>query len=64
MATYAEGDWDGDMVFSSGDLVAAFTEGGYQLGALPAINAVPEPSSLGLILLAGLALIPCRRRRA
>ena len=41
--------WDGDMAFGSGDLVFAFSDGGYEQG--PLVAAVPEPSSLVLVLL-------------
>ena len=61
MATWAEGDWSGDMVFDSGDLVAAFSDGGFELGPRQAVAAVPEPSSLVLLVLGCLALV--RRRR-
>ena len=49
MSGWAEGDWNGDMVFDSGDLVFAFADGGYVAGATAAI---PEPSSLALLILA------------
>lgn len=51
MADWTEGDWDGDMAFGSGDLVYAFSDGGYEMGAPPAVAAVPEPSSLALVLI-------------
>jgi hypothetical protein len=64
MATWAQGDWDGDMAFGSGDLVAAFSDGGYELGSFPpAVAAVPEPSSLVLALLSVMGLIGIVRRR-
>ncbi|MCP4191272.1 MAG: hypothetical protein P8N76_05530 [Pirellulaceae bacterium] len=50
-ATYAEGDWNGDTSFNSSDFVAAFSNGGYEQGPRQAANAVPEPSSLCLVLL-------------
>ena len=31
-ATWAEGDWNFDGRFDSGDLVAAFQDGGYEAG--------------------------------
>ena len=64
-ATWGEGDWNADQRFNSGDLVAAFTDGGYEQGARPAaVAAVPEPSSLGLLLSAlAMAALSTRRRR-
>jgi hypothetical protein len=61
MATWVEGDFNGDMVFDSGDLVLAFQDGGYVAAAESAVNSVPEPSSL--VLLLGLVGLPLARRR-
>jgi hypothetical protein len=49
---WASGDFDGLGDFTSGDLVAALADGGYDAGPRPAAAAVPEPS--GLLLVAGL----------
>ena len=54
-STPREGDWNGDLIFSSSDLVTAFTDGGYESGPRAAVAAVPEPSSLVLLLI-GLGL--------
>ena len=59
-AGWAEGDWDGDMTFSSGDLVTAFQSGGYEQGPRAAVAAVPEPSSVVLLLI---GLVAFLRRR-
>ncbi len=61
-AGWAAGDWDGDMQFGSSDLVLAFSDGGYEQGPPPAA-AVPEPCGLVLLSLAGLMMLPRRRRR-
>ncbi len=62
MAVWSEGDWSGDMVFDSGDLVAAFSDGGFELGPRPpAVAAVPEPTSCVLLLLGCLALVRGRK---
>jgi hypothetical protein len=60
---WAEGDWNGDADFTSADFVAAFTDGGYELGPRPAMTAVPEPSSAFPLLL-GIVWLLSRRRRA
>lgn len=49
-STWATGDWNGDGEFSSSDFVAAFSDGGYEQGPRAAVSAVPEPSSLSLLL--------------
>ncbi|MCA9167391.1 MAG: PEP-CTERM sorting domain-containing protein [Planctomycetales bacterium] len=55
-ATWTEGDWDGDGKFGSSDLVRAFMDGGYEQGTRAAVAAVPEPTSLSLLLF-GLAAV-------
>lgn len=62
-AGWLEGDWNGDLEFNSSDFVAALTAGGYEQGARPAVAAVPEPSSVTLMLFALLGLAFSRRRR-
>ena len=64
-AVWSEGDWDGSGRFDSGDFVAAFADGGYELGPPPpgATSAVPEPSSVVLVLLGMVGLLHLTRRR-
>ena len=63
-ATWAEGDWNGDGLFDTSDFVTAFQAGGYEAGPrVAAINAVPEPSSLGIFAFGILIGIGIRRRR-
>ena len=61
-ALWADGDFDGNGAFESGDLVAALADGGYEAGPRPAVAAVPEPSSCILLAL-GMLLVLKRRRR-
>lgn len=60
-STWAEGDWNADGDFDSADFVAAFTDGGFELGPRAATSAVPEPSSLALLLIGSLHLWKRRR---
>ena len=63
-AVWATGDWDGDLDFTSEDMVAVFIAGGYGAKLRPAwrgVAAVPEPSSLTLLVL-GLLLCAKHRR--
>jgi hypothetical protein len=46
-STWLTGDWGGDGEFTSGDLVVALADGGYEVAA-----AVPEPNGVLLALLA------------
>lgn len=63
-AVWSVGDWDGSGRFDSADFVAAFSDGGYELGPRPpaAVSAVPEPSTV-LLLLGGVLFLGTRRRR-
>ncbi len=61
-AGWADGDWNGDGKFDSGDFVVAFSDGGYEAGPFMAAAAVPEPSSMTIVLL-GFAMIAGRIRR-
>ena len=60
-STWATGDWNGDGDFNSSDFVTAFSAGGYEIGPRAAVSAVPEPSSIVLLLIGMSALV--RRRR-
>lgn len=61
---WSQGDWNGDGEFDSSDFVVAFAAGGYEQGPRAAVASVPEPSSIGLLMLGGLALLArCRLRR-
>jgi hypothetical protein len=60
-SSWVTGDWNGDKEFSSGDLVVAFQDGGFEAGPRPAAVAVPEPSALALMLIAGISLLGKRR---
>ena len=64
-AGWEDGDWNGDTVFGSSDMVAAFVGGGYEKGQrqAAAASAVPEPSSLVLLLISLLGLCGRRRQR-
>ena len=61
-ANWSEGDWDGDGYFGTGDLVAAFEEGGYEQGPRAAVNAVPEPASIVLLMIGLIGVTFCHRR--
>ena len=61
-AKWSSGDWNGDGVFNSSDFVAAFGDGGFELGPRPQTNAVPEPSSIALVLPIVFAIGFLRRR--
>jgi hypothetical protein len=63
-SSWATGDWNGDAEFDSADLVRALQDGGYERVSLAAANAVPEPSSLALtIVAAGLIVATFSRRK-
>ena len=49
-STWEEGDFNADLRTTTSDLVAALAGGGYEQGPRPAVNAVPEPASIALLL--------------
>jgi hypothetical protein len=55
-STWATGDWDGNDEFEASDMVLAFQKGGYEKGPRDLVAAVPEPASLGLLLVGGIGL--------
>ena len=65
-ATWSEGDWNGDGSFTSSDFVVAFQGGGYENGPRPenGVIAVPEPSTLLLLLISALFWLPTRASRS
>jgi hypothetical protein len=62
-ASWGEGDWNGDLRFGSGDLVAAFADGGYEQGPRAGVNAVPEPTGIGIVASALAWVAALSRRR-
>ena len=60
-SVWETGDWNGDTEFDSGDFVTAFQAGGYEMGPRATAAAIPEPSGLLMLVLAGLLLATRRR---
>jgi hypothetical protein len=62
-SVWSSGDFNGDGRTNSTDLVAALADGGYEQGQPPAATAaVPEPASMGLLLMGVLFSALARRR--
>jgi hypothetical protein len=57
------GDWNGDAEFNSGDLVLAFQDGGFEQADRSMVRAIPEPSALGLMMVAFVAFTSVRNPR-
>ncbi len=55
LAGWAEGDWNGDGIFTSDDFVIEFQDGGYEQGPRTDVAAVPEPGAWTLLVI-GLVL--------
>jgi hypothetical protein len=64
LAGWSQGDWNADRVFDSGDFVAAFQDGGYEMGPKAAVAAVPEPTTSAMIIPLVIGLLGVARRRA
>ena len=62
-STWGEGDWNADLDFNTSDLVDALSEGGFEIGPTNALAAVPEPSSLTLLVVSACELLRTLRRR-
>jgi hypothetical protein len=62
-STWDTGDWDADGDFHTADLVVAFQDGGYEQGPRVGVAAVPEPTSLLLLIAAVGGLLRLRTVR-
>ena len=62
-AGWADGDWTGDQRFDTADLITAFRDGGYELGPRNIAARVPEPTSLGGLLIGLLSVFCVHVRR-
>ena len=60
-ADRSEGDWNGDGIFDSSDMVTAFVDGGYEKGPRMDAEAVPEPGGW-LLLVLGMLLTTAKCR--
>jgi hypothetical protein len=61
---WATGDWNGDGDFTTGDFVFALADGGFELGPRAGVNAVPEPRSQSMFVLALALMVKLRFVRA
>ncbi len=60
-AIWSSGDFNGDGRANSSDLVAALSDGGYEVGPRAGVAAVPEPTTLVLLVLGSATLLGRRR---
>ena len=58
--SWSEGDWNGDGIFDSSDMVTAFADGGYEQGPRTDAVAVPEPGGWVLLMLGIVPLLTIR----
>ena len=63
VAAWSQGDWNADRIFDSSDLIAAFQDGGYEMGPKAAVAAVPEPSTVAMVMPLLVGLLTIARRR-
>ncbi len=61
-STWATGDWDGDLDFSTSDLIKAFQDAGFEQGPRASTAAVPEPFGFAGVII-GLVLVAIRQRQ-
>ena len=62
-SNWSTGDWDGDGDFTGLDIVLALQDSGFGNGPRAAINAVPEPASIVMLLFGWFAIAARRKRR-
>ena len=66
---WADGDWNGDGDFDTSDFILAFQSGTYEAGAnaiaakAQSVAKVPEPTSLGLLIIGWMGLLRIRARK-
>ncbi len=60
-STWRTGDWNADGDFDSDDLILAIQDGGYEQGRRIPASAVPEPTSLLMLMVGLIGVAICRR---